>query len=124
LSWTKSLTTRQTGCLTEDIAAIFLKNEGLIELSRNFNCRVGEIDLIMKDQHTLVFVEVKYRRNNHFGGALAAISASKQIKLQKAANFYLQKQQLNAYNTPCRFDVVGLEGNMTKPQVTWLKNAF
>jgi putative endonuclease len=123
LPWTKT-TTRQTGCLTENIAATYLKNHGLIELGRNFNCRVGEIDLIMKDHNTLVFIEVKYRKNNHFGGALAAISKSKQIKLQKAANFYLQKQQLNAYNTACRFDVVALEGDLSNAEIVWLKNAF
>jgi len=116
--------TRQTGQFSESIAATYLLKNGLKEVTRNFNCKMGEIDLIMLDQQTLVFVEVKYRKNATFGGAMAAISPSKQIKLQKSANFYLQKQQLNAYNTPCRFDVVALEGNLTQPEITWLKNAF
>lgn len=122
--WTKPKTTRETGLLTENIAANYLMNEGLSEISRNFTCRLGEIDLIMKEQQTLVFVEVKYRKSNNFGGAAAAVSASKQIKLQKSANFYLQKQQLNAYNTSCRFDVVTIEGNLSCPDIVWLKNAF
>lgn len=122
--WTKPKNTRETGLLTENIAANYLINHGLTEIVRNFNCRLGELDLIMQEQQTLVFVEVKYRKNNHFGGAAVAVSASKQIKLQKSANFYLQKQQLNAYNTPCRFDVITIEGNLACPEIVWLKNAF
>ena len=117
-------TTKATGDYTENIAANYLKTQGLTELARNFHCKMGEIDLIMQSEQTLVFVEVKYRKNNNFGGALAAVSAAKQKKLQKSANFYLQKQQLNAYNTPCRFDVVAIEGSLASPQITWLKNAF
>jgi len=124
LSWTNTQNTRETGLLTEDIAANYLIKQGLAEITRNFTCRLGEIDLIMQEQQILVFVEVKYRKNNHFGGAAAAVSAGKQIKLQKSANFYLQKQQLNAYNTACRFDVVTIEGNLTCPEIVWLKNAF
>jgi len=124
LLWNKLKNTRQTGLLTENIAANYLLNQGLTEITRNFNCRLGELDLIMQEQETFVFVEVKYRKNNHFGGAAAAVSSNKQIKLQKSANFYLQIQQLNAYNTPCRFDVVTIEGNLTCPEIVWLKNAF
>jgi len=126
LLWNKATTTNTTniGAEGENIAASYLAQHGLKEVMRNFNCRMGEIDLIMTDQQTLVFVEVKYRKNNHFGGAAAAVSTVKQRKLQKTANFYLQKQQLNAYNTACRFDVVTLEGNLTDPNITWIKNAF
>ncbi|MBL4910275.1 MAG: YraN family protein [Alteromonadaceae bacterium] len=116
--------TTKTGAVGENIAAHYLIQQGLSEIMRNFNCRTGEIDLIMTDQQTLVFVEVKYRKNSNFGGAVAAISAAKQNKLQKTANFYLQKQQLNAYNTACRFDVVALDGNLNDPTITWIKNAF
>ncbi len=126
MRWNKTATTNTTsiGAAGENIAAHYLVQHGLKEVIRNFNCRMGEIDLIMTDQQTLVFVEVKYRKNNHFGGAVAAISNAKQGKLQKTANFYLQKQQLNAYNTQCRFDVVALEGNLNDPMITWIKNAF
>jgi len=112
------------GAKGEDIAANYLMNQGLDEITRNFNCRLGEIDLIMSDQQTLVFIEVKYRKNANFGGAIAAISRTKQTKLQKTANFYLQKQQLNAYNTACRFDVIALDGILHDPTITWIKNAF
>ncbi len=127
MTWIKSKNKDNTstiGAKGEDIAANYLINQGLGEISRNFTCRLGEIDLIMSDQQTLVFIEVKYRKNTNFGGAIAAISSSKQTKLQKTANFYLQKQQLNAYNTACRFDVIALDGNLHDPTITWIKNAF
>jgi len=123
LTWNNT-NSREIGKITENIAANYLKQCGLTEICRNFNCRLGEIDLIMKDNQSVVFVEVKYRKNNNFGGAISAISANKQAKLQKTATFYLQQQQLNAYNTPCRFDVVTLEGNINSATITWLKNAF
>jgi len=110
--------------MTENLAANYLIQQGLIEITRNFNCRLGEIDLIMQEQQTIVFIEVKYRKKSNFGGAISAISNSKQNKLQKTATLYLQKQQLNAYNTPCRFDVIALEGNLSQPHICWIKNAF
>ena len=78
----------------------------------------------MKDGQTFVFIEVKYRKNNLYGGALAAVSVSKQRKIKHCVAFFLQKNHLNEYNTPCRFDVIALEGDINQPQVTWLKNAF
>jgi putative endonuclease len=123
LLWNKA-NSREIGKFTEDIAAKYLQQQGLREVTRNFYCRLGEIDLIMIDKQTLVFIEVKYRKNANFGGALASISISKQRKLQKTATFYLQQQRLNAYNTLCRFDVVALEGNMNNATINWLKNAF
>ncbi len=116
--------TRDIGKLAENLAANYLIKQGLVELTRNFTCRVGEIDLIMQEQQTLVFVEVKYRKSTNFGGAISAISVSKQTKLQKTATLYLQKHQLNAYNTPCRFDVIALEGNLSQPSIRWIQNAF
>ena len=78
----------------------------------------------MQEGQTLVFVEVKYRKNNHFGGAISAVSLSKQIKIKHCVAFFLHKAKLNEYNTPCRVDVIALEGDINQPQVTWLKNAF
>jgi len=117
-------TSREIGQLTESFAANYLISQGLVEVMRNFTCRLGEIDLIMQDQQTLVFIEVKYRKNTNFGGAIAAISPTKQRKLQKTATLYLQIQQLNAYNTPCRFDVIAIEGRLSQPDICWIKNAF
>lgn len=128
MSWIKPFikekTTRDIGQLTEDIAAQYLTAQGLILVEKNVHCRQGEIDLILQDHDTLVFVEVKYRKNNNFGGALAAISLSKQKKIKHCVAFFLHQSGLNEYNTACRFDVIALEGNINQPQVTWIKNAF
>ena len=117
-------TTRDIGQITENIAEQYLRQQGLVFIDKNVHCRQGEIDLIMRDNDTLVFVEVKYRKNNHFGGAIYAISYQKQKKIKHSVAFYLHKSGLNEYNTPCRCDVVTLEGNINQPQINWLKNAF
>jgi|TARA_B110001454_G_scaffold75870_1_gene73439 putative endonuclease len=109
----------------ERLAEDYLLAKGFSLIERNFLCKSGEIDLIMKDPNSkndeyLVFVEVRYRESNEFGGALASITAGKQRKLRRAAEFYLLK---NFGNTPppCRFDVVGIE---QQDQLEWIKNAF
>lgn len=121
---TNSKNSRQTGHVTEQFAKSYLLNQGLTFVEQNVHCRQGEIDLIMKDGDSFVFVEVKYRKNNYFGGAISAVSASKQQKIKHCVAFYLHKVNLNEYNTQCRFDVVALEGDINQPQITWLKNAF
>ena len=110
--------------MTEQLAARFLAKQGLLLQTANFHNRGGEIDLVMTDTDTWVFVEVKYRRSNSFGGAISAISPQKQQKIKQCAAFYLQQAGLNEYNTSCRFDVIALQGDITNPEITWLKNAF
>ena len=112
------------GQLTESYAQQYLSKQGLTLIEQNFHSRQGEIDLIMLDGDTYVFIEVKYRKSKEFGGAIAAVSASKQKKIKQCVTFYLHQNSLNEYNTPCRVDVVALEGDITQPDVTWLKNAF
>ncbi len=121
---TDKSTCRQIGQLTEGIAEKYLISQGLVMQNKNVHCRQGEIDLIMLDDDTYVFVEVKYRKNNQFGGAISAIPVSKQKKIKHAVTFYLQQQGLNEYNTACRIDVIALEGDMNQPKITWVKNAF
>lgn len=104
----------------ERLAEDYLTAKGFLLIERNFLCKAGEIDLIMKDQDFLVFIEVRYRENNDFGGALESITAGKQRKLRRAAEFYLL-QQFGNTPPPCRFDVVGLEG---ENELEWIKNAF
>ncbi|MCW8832459.1 MAG: YraN family protein [Colwellia sp.] len=122
--WNNKSSTRATGAVTEQLAKQYLLQHGLTFIDENVHCRQGEIDLIMQDGATLVFVEVKYRKSDHFGGAIAAVSLAKQQKIKHCATFYLHKTNLNEYNTPCRFDVIALTGEINQPQVTWLKNAF
>ena len=120
----RNITTTEIGAITEKIAFEHLCENGLRFITQNFHSYQGEIDLIMQDQHTLVFVEVKYRKSTGFGGAISAISYSKQQKIKRCAAFYMQQSGLKEYNTPCRFDVVTLEGHLNQLQITWLKNAF
>lgn len=115
--------TTNTGSYWEGYAENYLCQQGLTKVATNFRTKVGEIDLIMKDQETTVFIEVKFRKNAHFGGAISAVSISKQQKITKTAAFFLQQQGLNAYNTACRFDIVAIEGE-SNPEIIWLKNAF
>jgi putative endonuclease len=124
LPWISKDTSHARGKVTEAFAEKYLTQHGLIPVDRNIHCRQGEIDLVMRDGDTFVFVEVKYRKNNHFGAALEAVSLAKQNKIRHCVAFFFHKANLNEYNTPCRFDVIALEGNINQPQVTWLKNAF
>lgn len=116
--------TKQRGDFAEQIAAQYLAEKGMAFIASNVHSRQGEIDLIMKEQETFVFIEVKYRNNKSFGGAIAAIPYKKQQKVIKTATFYLQQQGLKEYNTSCRFDVVAIDGDLNHPEITWLKNAF
>lgn len=107
------------GDLAEGAAAEFLVQRGLKLLERNYRCRFGEIDLIMQDGRTLVFVEVRYRRSQSFGGAAASITGAKREKLLRTARHYMASK---AQIPDCRFDAVLLSGNAAEPQ--WIENAF
>ena len=109
----------ERGALAEEAAAEFLTRRGLRLLERNYRCRFGEIDLIMSDGRTVVFIEVRYRRNKSFGGAVESITAAKREKLLRAARHYLAaRRELPA----CRFDAVLLNGDTE--ELEWIENAF
>lgn len=124
MPWTSRKTTRELGQQTEESAASYLANQGLHLQAKNFHSRQGEIDLIMREGNTCVFVEVKYRKSAKYGDSSEMVSYQKQQKIRQCAAFYLQQQGLNEYNTECRFDVVALQGDINHPKITWLKNAF
>ena len=107
----------------EDTALHFLKRNGLTLLERNFSCRQGEIDLIMRHDNCLVFAEVRYRGNQTFGGAAASVDVHKQRKLKTAATLYLQKRH-NLVFDECRFDVVAIEGPKEQLNIEWISHAF
>lgn len=96
-----------------------LERAGLRTLERNVRYRVGEIDLVMLDGEVLVFVEVRYRREHDFGGALASVTPSKQGKLARAASQYLASHPQHARRA-CRFDVVAIGDRDSQ----WLRDAF
>ena len=109
---------RLTGKKAEDVACSFLQKQGLILIERNYQCRFGEIDLIMEDNETTVFVEVRYRKSTKFGSAVDTVDKNKQRKLVFTANHFLQKHPIT---TASRFDVVALSPDTT-PE--WICNAF
>ena len=115
--WNK-LSPTSKGELQELEALKLLQRAGLELLSRNFRTRSGEIDLIMKDKDTLVFVEVRYRKSIHYGDGADTVTRQKQQRLTKAAQAYLQQHH---YQGPCRFDVVALSSQHSPD---WIKNAF
>ncbi|WP_428476507.1 YraN family protein [Photobacterium japonica] len=106
----------------EAMAEQYLCRHGLIACQRNFQCRSGEIDLIMRDRHCWVFVEVKFRKNNHYGSGADAVNWRKQQRLKRAAFFWLQKHGHAIEHTEFRFDVVTLTG--TPPIIEWLTNTL
>lgn len=109
----------QRGRHAENVAAAFLQQQGLELVARNYRCRFGEIDLIARDGKTLVFVEVRMRSSNSFGGAAASITAAKRGKLTRAARHYLAG---TARMPACRFDALLVSG--ADHSVEWIKNAF
>lgn len=102
----------------------YLEDRGLAFVEANYRCRPGEIDLIMREQSTLVFVEVRYRRDRRFGGALESIDHRKQRRMRAAAEHYLQRRR--AGDSPCRFDVVLITGAVggRGTDVEWIPNAL
>ena len=109
------------GQLYEKLALAYLQQQGLQLVQQNFQCKAGEIDLVMRDHDCLVFVEVKYRASAAYGGALAAVTRSKQQKLLRAVQYYQQLHRLT--QQPCRIDVLAIEGQAPY-QYNWLQNAF
>ena len=107
------------GIDAEQRACIYLQNQGLQLIEQNTSSRYGEVDIIMREGDTLIFVEVRYRKNNHFGGAAASITPSKQKKIIKTALTYQQKY---APNDGIRFDVIAVEGDSST--LNWIKSAF
>lgn len=101
----------------EKLALQYLHQQQLTMLECNYRQKFGEIDLIMQDQSTLIFVEVRSRREKQFGGAAASISLAKQRRLRLAAQAYLQRYK---HPPPCRFDVIAIDGG----KVEWLKNVM
>ena len=114
------LSRKQTGDAWELKARRRLEGKGLRFVAANVRGRGGEIDLIMKDGQTIVFVEVRYRQSSRFGGAAASVTLAKQQKLLQTAHLWLARHNGSFDTVDCRFDVVAFTGNA----IDWLKNAF
>ncbi|HEM7462540.1 TPA: YraN family protein [Enterobacter hormaechei] len=114
------LSRKQTGDAWELKARRWLEGKGLRFVAANVRGRGGEIDLIMKDGQTIVFVEVRFRQSSRFGGAAASVTLAKQQKLLQTAHLWLARHNGSFDTVDCRFDVVAFTGNA----IDWLKNAF
>lgn len=111
----------ESGSKAEELAKQHLEQQGLVTLIQNFRCRRGEIDLIMQQGKTLVFVEVRYRKSAAFGSPAETVTKSKQRKIITAANYYLTGS--GQHDIGCRFDVVAITGQHPA-KIEWITDAF
>lgn len=111
------------GRRAEAAALDYLSARGLREVERNFRCRAGEIDLVMRDGDCLVFVEVRYRRSDRFGGPAESVAARKRRRLLTAAQYYLQVRPA-ARALAARFDVVAVRPAPRGLHIEWIADAF
>lgn len=115
-------TARRRGQRAELLARDFLEAQGLTTRAMNYACRSGEIDVIMEHGAVLVFVEVRYRRSVRFGTPKETIDRLKRRRLVKAGEHYLHTSARTMRS--CRFDVVTLTGDLQKPEIEWICDAF
>lgn len=114
---------KQQGDAAEEAASLFLVASGLRLLARNARYPFGEIDLVMLDTQVLVFVEVRFRRSERFGGAIASVDGAKRRKLARAAQAWLGSHR--QYNeASCRFDVVAVGSGADGLRCQWIRSAF
>lgn len=111
---------QRAGGAAEQLALDYLSSQGLRLVERNFRARAGELDLIMRDADELVFIEVRARASTRFGGAAASVTPSKQRRIRRAAQVYLQSRLGQAPWPALRFDVVALEC----ARMHWLRGVF
>ena len=107
----------------EAVAERWLSAHGLVTIARNFTVRGGELDLVMAEGTTVVFIEVRFRKSGRFMGALESVTPAKQARVAHAAAVWLQLNPSLAERV-CRFDVVGIEGDGDHPRISWIKHAF
>lgn len=119
----KMLISAQTvGKDVENIVRTYLQQQGLKFIATNYFCKCGEIDLIMDDNNTLVFIEVRYRMFLNYGDGVASVNHNKRDRIKRAAVHYLQKH--NLYDKViCRFDIVAVSGVM-REEIAWIRDAF
>ena len=113
---------KSIGVKGEILAEKFLKNKGYIILEKNFRCKLGEIDIIAKDNDYICFIEVKSRTTLIFGTPKESVTKTKQNKIIRVANYFILKNHLEKYNF--RFDVVEVFFDNNNSKITLIKNAF
>lgn len=118
MRWISGLKARINGTLAERKALVYLQKHGLTLIKKNYSCRVGEIDLIMREAETLVFVEVKSRQSDTYGTSVEFVNDNKLSKIKRAIANYFAKKNINPAMISYRIDVVGLD----EGKVTWIKS--
>jgi putative endonuclease len=114
---------KREGAAAENRAAAFLERAGLSLIARNYRSPFGEIDLIMQQAETLVFVEVRFRARSDYGTPAETVDNRKQSRLRATAEHFLQSDR-RASKRPCRFDIVAVTASAEGDRVEWLRNAF
>jgi putative endonuclease len=115
---------RQRGAASEQLAAAYLRTQGLVIMEHNARCRAGELDLVCLDGDVLAIVEVRQRARVDFGGALASVDGIKQRKIIRATQFLIRRRPQWG-RRPMRFDVVAIEGLPDGThRIAWIKDAF
>jgi putative endonuclease len=114
---------RAAGDIFELRACAELERAGLKLLARNYNTRYGELDLVMLDRVTVVFVEVRYRKHASHGSAAESVTPSKQARLIKAAQLWLAAHSKWG-RSDCRFDVITYDGPASNARMMWLRGGF
>jgi putative endonuclease len=117
-----SLTGKRTGEKGEELAVAYLAGAGYRIIERNYRCLFGEIDIVAQEDETLVFVEVKSRRSEAYGGPLLAVDCRKQKKISRIALHYLADKDLR--HRPARFDVVAVMLLSAGHRIELIRNAF
>ncbi len=105
----------------ENLACRYLQAQGLTLVERNFRCKCGELDLIMRDGPHLVFVEVRYRRDSRRGAPAETVTGGKRRRIIKTASYYLQRHPCDL---PCRFDIIAITQREGRDALEWIKDAF
>ena len=119
----RGISKRAAGREWEKATESFLRGHGLKTLKRNYQCRHGEIDLIMEEGDCLVFVEVRYRHRRAFGSGAETVDGRKQSKITRTAALFLSRHPRRAAQ-PCRFDVISIAEQQGRPRFQWIRNAF
>ena len=120
----KSNYRRAAGDKGEALALRYLLEHGLTLIRQNFSCRLGELDLVMRDEHCLVIVEVRYRTDRTIVSAGQTIDYRKRLKLIRTAAMFLAWNEEFA-TMPLRFDVVGIDTDTNgRSSINWIRDAF
>lgn len=115
------------GHAAEDAAELFLRQQGCKTLQRNYRCRMGEIDLVVRDGDCLVFAEVRFRQKGRYGSGAESITHAKRRKLILSAAYYLRTEKISSHQV-CRFDVLSIGQTTASANsdyaINWIRSAF